>query len=281
VKRLRPVALGPAGLITQKKYLEELSNAIEELQTTPGRLSQSANLSSLDSWIRLYRHDENSENVSISYYTKGEVLGFLLDSRIRAATRGAKSLDDVMRLAYQRYSGQRGFTPEEFEAVGAEVGGKALGDWLHRFTNTTEELDYKPALEWTGLAFAEKHDKSETQKEEEKLDPRVMLGVDTRNEAGRLVVAQVRPGTTAYDSGIEADDEIIAIDGFRVTPDQWQSKLQDYRPGDKARLTVARRQRLMTVDVAIEKEPEKPWHLDPDPKAGEAQKEHLKARPGE
>jgi predicted metalloprotease with PDZ domain len=310
VKRLRPIALGPfdydqevytpdlwvsegftsyygdlvlrrAGLITEKEYFDDLSNTIEQLQTTPGRLSQPVDLASYDSWIRLYHRDENSSNVSISYYTKGEIIGFLLDAQIRAASDSQWTLDDVMRLAYQRYSGPKGFTPEQFEAVVSEIGGKRAGEWLHRISGTTEELDYAPALAWCGLKFTEKHDKSEQQKEAEKSDPRVSLGIDTRNDAGRLMVTQVKRGTTAFDSGIEVDDEILAVDGFRVTSDQWSSRLQDYRPGQKATLTVARRLRLMSVDVTIEKEPEKLWHLERDGKTTDAEKAHLKAWLGE
>jgi predicted metalloprotease with PDZ domain len=128
VKRLRPVELGPfdyenevhtknlwiaegvteyyadltlhrAGLITRDEYLDSVSDRIEELQTTPGRLVQSAEMASFDAWIKYYRPDENSINTAVSYYTKGSVVGLLLDARVRKATNGAKSLDDVMKAA--------------------------------------------------------------------------------------------------------------------------------------------------------------------------------------
>ena len=99
-KRLRPVELGPfdyenenftrslwlvegvtdyysellvhrAGLSTQVEYLDALSNKIEEVQTTPGRTVQSAELASQDAWISTHRPDENSPNSSVSYYSKG------------------------------------------------------------------------------------------------------------------------------------------------------------------------------------------------------------------
>ena len=73
----------------REELLESLSGTIEELQTTPGRLVQSAELASFDAWIKYYRPDENSDNTSISYYTKGAVLGFLLDAKIRKATAGS------------------------------------------------------------------------------------------------------------------------------------------------------------------------------------------------
>src|SRR5947199_4787989 len=129
-KRLRPVELGPfdyerevytrglwvvegitsyygdllvhrAGFSTVKEYLKNLSKSIDTMQTTPGRRVQPLDESSFDAWIKAYRRDENSNNSGISYYTKGEVVAFLLDARIRRATAGKKSLDDAMRLAFQ------------------------------------------------------------------------------------------------------------------------------------------------------------------------------------
>src|SRR5882762_8416542 len=152
VKRLRPAELGPfdyenenitrslwiaegftdyyaelqvhrAGLQTRDEYLEDLSNTIELLQTTPGRLVQSAEMASFDAWIKYYRPDENTNNTSVSYYTKGTVIAFLLDAKIRKATSGAKSLDDVMRVAYQKFAGPKGYTPEQFRAVAEDVAG--------------------------------------------------------------------------------------------------------------------------------------------------------------
>ena len=76
-----------AGLSSRGEYLDRLSAAIRTLQTTPGRLTQTAEMASFDAWIKQYRPDENTLNTVISYYTKGAVLGFVLDARIRAATR--------------------------------------------------------------------------------------------------------------------------------------------------------------------------------------------------
>ena len=157
VKRLRPVELGPfdyenevytpslwvaegitsyydrllvrrAGLCTVEEYLagdppspgsdaEKSTNDIERLQTTPGRLVQPLESSSFEAWIKFYRRDENTPNTGISYYVKGAVVAFLLDAKIRRATAGKKSLDDVMRLAYERYSGPRGFTAAQFRGT--------------------------------------------------------------------------------------------------------------------------------------------------------------------
>ncbi len=152
VKRLRPIELGPfdyenenyteslwiaegftdyygdlllerAGISSREEYLQALAATIESVQATPGRLVQPVNRASFDAWIKFYRPDENSANTSISYYTKGSVLAFLLDAKIRRGTGGARSLDDLMRLAYQRYSGPQGYTPEDFKVLVEEIMG--------------------------------------------------------------------------------------------------------------------------------------------------------------
>src|SRR5262249_56288414 len=93
--------------------------------------------------IKEERREEKWVKTSISYYTKGAVLGFVLDARIRAATNGARSLDDVMRLAFARFSGARGFTPEEFRKTASEIAGTDLSAWFRKALETTEEIDYQ------------------------------------------------------------------------------------------------------------------------------------------
>ncbi len=81
------------------------------------------------------------------------MLGLLLDAKIRRVTNGRTSFDDVMRLAYQRYSGERGFTADEFRQTAEEVAGVDLREWFRETVSSTEELDYTDLLEWYGLRF--------------------------------------------------------------------------------------------------------------------------------
>ena len=182
VKRLRPVELGPfdyekppstsglwiseglttygadlviarARLCTLEEFLTLLSNNIATLQTSPGRLKQTLEQASLDVWNSgtsgVGRDPENL----VSYYVKGPVVGFVLDAKIQRATDGRRSLQDVMRLAYQRYSGARGFTAEEFRATAEDVARIDLAGPFHSWLASTEEIDYQEALDWFGLKF--------------------------------------------------------------------------------------------------------------------------------
>lgn len=305
VKRLRPVELGPfdyenevytpslwvaegvtsyygdlivrrAGLQSQEEYLADLSGEIRSLQNTPGRLVQPVEQASYDAWIKQYRPDENSPNTTISYYTKGAVLGFLLDAKIRKATSGAKSLDDAMRLAFERYSGAKGYTAQEFRKTLEEVAGTSFGGWWQDALESTKELDYTEAGDWFGLQFA-------PLPERRSADERGWLGLGTRADGGRLVVSEVRRGTPAYDAGFNVEDEIIAIDDLRVrataatanAPNPWQARMDTYHPGDKVSVLIARRDEMMTLDATFGREPEDTWRLQVRPQAGADQLQHL------
>ena len=294
IKRLRPVELGPfdyedevhtrslwmaegltdyygelalhrSGLSTREELFESLSSRVEGLQTTPGRLVQSVEEASFDAWIKYYRPNENSVNTAVSYYTKGAVLGFLLDGRIRAATAGVSSLDDVMRAAFERFSGDRGFTPDEFRAVVEQVSGLDLAAFWEGAVGGTAELEYDDTLETFGLRFRSVAGPSNDRPQA------AWLGMSTRNVDGRVVVTQVRRGTPAFEAGLNVDDEILAMNGFRVRADQLAARLGQYRLGDAVALLVARRDALRTIEAVFGAEPPAQWRLEVDPAAADTQ----------
>ena len=296
-----------AGLMRRDDYWKRLSKQIDGLETSPGRLVQPLSAASFDAWIKYYRRDENFTNSAVSYYTKGAVVGFLLDAEIRRATGGMKSLDDAMRLAYQRYGGERGYTPAELRKTFEEVAGTDLGPFWTAAVDSAGDLDYQRALDWFGLRFGEYKDEKDEGgaggprgataatpttaagpapagplappgKDIAEEIPKELvadLGIDTEVEKGRLMVTVVRRGTAGYQAGINAGDEILAIDDYRVPPEGFRDRLKAYRPGDQATLLVARRERLTHLPVTFGEKPPRKWKLEPDPKASPAQKQHL------
>jgi predicted metalloprotease with PDZ domain len=317
VKRLRPRELGPfdyenevytsdlwvaegitsyydrllvrrAGLCSLEEYLagdpptassdsDKATSDIERLQTTPGRLVQPLAASSFDAWIKFYRRDENTPNSGMSYYVKGAVAGFLLDARIRHSTSGKKSLDDVMRLAYEQFSGPSGFSSEQFRGIVQQVAGIDLSSWFHSVLDTTEELDYTQALQWFGLRFA----KDEKKNNNASKPPKAWLGLQTKNEEGRLIVNHVKRGTPGYDAGLNVGDEVLAIGEDRIPPDQWSKRMEYYHPGERVSILISRRDRLRRLDATFGQEPTRHWSLEIDPEATAMQTANRKAWVGE
>jgi predicted metalloprotease with PDZ domain len=78
-------------------------------------------------------------------------------------------------------------------------------------------------------------------------------------------------------AGLNVDDEILAIDDFRVRADRLDNRLEQYKPGDAVSLLVARREQVTKVDLRFGSEPTNSWRLEIDPNASEAQRHALEA----
>ena len=129
-------------------YLDITSRHITDLQTKqPGRLVQTLEQSSSQMFERL------AADQKVDYYVKGPVVGLVLDAHIRKATNDKKSMDDVIRLEYLRYSGAKGYTGAEFNKTLSDAAGVNVEPLLHTLIATTEEIDYTEMLEWFGLRF--------------------------------------------------------------------------------------------------------------------------------
>jgi predicted metalloprotease with PDZ domain len=180
-KRIRPIELGPfdyrrpnrtrmlwvaegftvyyehlilkrAGLTDRDDVLGALAGAIGSNESRPGRLVQSAADASWNTWKD--GPFGGDEKTTVNCYTKGTVLGLLLDLAIRHETHNERSLDDVMRLLYREYHQKqnRGYTEAEFRAACEEVAGAPLTEILD-YASTNAEIDYAKYLGYAGLAL--------------------------------------------------------------------------------------------------------------------------------
>lgn len=279
VKRLRPAPLGPfdyqnenytrllwlmegatsyyddlllvrAGLMSEERYLQKLAEKIVQLQSQPGRRLQSLEQSSFDAWIKLYRPDENSINSSISYYLKGALVCWMFDMAIRAQTNNERSFDDVMRYLYQRYPITGPGIPEDgavlaaIEAIGGTDNG--LRSLYERYVVGVEELDYAAALAVVGLEPRWQYRRPRPDGQ-----PPAWLGVNWKKQGERTIVATVRSDGPAYEAGVYADDELVALDGWRVNEERLQQRLLERQPGDVVRLTLFRGDALIDVPVTL------------------------------
>ncbi len=216
--------LARAGLVDEAEYLELLGRQIRRVSSRPGRLVQSLAQSSFDAWTKHYAPTPHQHNSTVSYYTKGAVVAFLLDATIRRSTQGRASLDDVARelLALSqaapteplderlRSMGDRrhvrGITPADVREVASRIAGRDLGAFFDDAVDGAAELDFGGALQWFGLAL-------------EPEETRPVLGVTLTDRAGRVTVEGVSRGSPAWRAGLNVGDELLAVDGRRAEAD--------------------------------------------------------------
>ncbi|MDX2099927.1 MAG: M61 family metallopeptidase [Leptolyngbyaceae cyanobacterium bins.59] len=232
-----------AGIYDVRFFLTNLGKEITRLQTIPGRKVQPVTESSFDAWIKLYRQDANSNNSQISYYLKGELVSLLLDLLIRVRHRNRRSLDDVMLRMWQQFGRtETGFTPEQLWEVIETVAETDLSDFHQRYLLGTEELPFNSYLEPFGLILRDDGSDSERPPS---------LGMTVKTEQGREMIKFVEIGSPAQKAGVDAGDELLALNGFRVAADQLNDRLRDFAPGQAVTLTLFHQDELRTLTVTL------------------------------
>lgn len=248
------VLLRRAGILSPQRFLERVGTSIAQMESAPGRLRQTLEEASFDAWIKYYRQDENSPNATISYYHKGAMVSLLLDLRIREITGNARSLDDVLRILWERYGKRDVGLPEDgIREIVAEVCGDPLDEIFETYLRTTEELDFDAPLSAAGLERTEPGPVPPIPGMD---GPPLVLGLRFKEKAGRTLVANVLAGTPAYHAGVNAGDEVIALDGLRTSARDIPTRIMEREEGDVVELTVFRRDELMTFRVKLERSPE-------------------------
>jgi predicted metalloprotease with PDZ domain len=251
------VILRRAALISPENFLEHLAKKIADFRDTPGRLVESVADASFDAWIKQYRQDAHTPNATVSYYLKGHLIGLVLDLEIRKRTGSRKNLDDVMRLLYRKccQEDSRGFSEEEFRVVCAETAGSFLDELLDGYAYGTEDMDFAPYLAYAGLQF--------TPTSPPKASPaKGYLGISLQNLDGRPVIMGISAGTPAYEQGLNVNDEILGLDGFRVNMETIQSRMDYKTPGARIDLLVARGDRLRTISVRLGEKPANEFEIE-------------------
>lgn len=239
-----------ANMITPQRYFEMIADDIAAVQRMPGRAVQSLADASFDAWIRYYRPDENSPNVSISYYVKGSVVVLALDMLMRALSHNTCSFDDVMRYLEHHYSWQRLGIPEGDtmqQIIATVLGGyrDEIDAFFAQYIHGTAELDYQQIFAVVGL-IPQWHTGD---------DPATSLGMTVKQDGHRLVVTTVNPNGPVALSGIAPFDEIIAFNGVRVDHHRLKARLNELHDQSTVTITYFRRDELRQTTCVVQATP--------------------------
>jgi predicted metalloprotease with PDZ domain len=228
------------GLWNKEQFYEDLAQQISELEARPANRWQSAEQSSLDAWMEKYPLYDRPEN-SISYYTKGQVLGVLLDVLIRDRTEDEKSLDDVLRAMNEQFAKQNKPYRDSLDVqlTAEKIAGGSFADFFRTYIAGAEALPYQQLFALAGLEL----------KKTERMHASIGF-LAGRDETGSLIVRNVESGGPAEQAGLRADDVITSwnhADPPR-NPDRWA---YGQKKGSTLRLGVRRDEKNITVEFRL------------------------------
>jgi predicted metalloprotease with PDZ domain len=227
--------------MTHDKYFEILSGNIQNDIERPGNYIQSLAESSFDAWIKQGANTPNKYISESDFYSKGANVGLLLDLEIRHSSDNKFSLDDVMKTMYKNFPLDKGgYINEDFIRVCEQYNGSSLTNFFDSYLYGLETLDWKKYLNYAGLNLNITHDPSKPS-----------LGISTRESGDRLIISHITQGSASYEAGLDVNDEIIALNGYRVRSSALSSRISDMKEGDEVKVTIIREDKLREFKVTL------------------------------
>ncbi len=263
VKRIRPQALGPfdytkevdtsmlwlaegltsfmdelfvlrSGLCTLEDYLEWMKKHLTRFFDNPGRLFDSLESAGKNAWIKLYRPNENSNNSTTNYYLKGGLAFFVLNALM---TERGHNIDALFDLLWQRFKERPevGVDKNEVYAMIQSLAGVEVVNDFKNMIETTQDISFDRAFQALGLELVWSN--------KEEID----LGIKTKVDGERIFVESVVQDGPAYKGGVNAGDEVLAIDDLRMTQELFKEHEKYLNRDQSIELLLARSGRLVTT----------------------------------
>ena len=252
-----------AGLLDEQHFLADLGDAITELQSEPARLTQSVEQSSLDAWLEKYPYYGLPDR-SISYYNKGELLGVLLDLRLREASHDLASLQTLFGWMNERYAKQGKFfaDSEGVRDAAEKISGADFRQFFTDYVSGTREIPWNDFFAYVGLQVQSREEVS------------VDRGFDAVQKFDQLpLVVQVQPGSAAERAGLKPGDVVLQISGVPAGRD-FENDIRAVGIGGTLRLMISRDRAQSELQFTLEKRRETVFRLEDVPNITAKQKQH-------
>ncbi|HUE43934.1 MAG TPA: PDZ domain-containing protein [Candidatus Sulfotelmatobacter sp.] len=245
------------GLWNKAQFYDDFSQQVGELESRPANHWQSAEQSSLDAWFEKYPLYNRPTN-SISYYTKGQVLGFLLDILIRDRTDDEHSLDDVMRSMNEEFGKTgKGYRDSlDVRQTAEKVAGGSFEEFFDRYVAAADPLPYRDVLAKAGLALRTDERKHAS------------LGFSVERENGALTVESVDPESAAEAAGLRRGDVVVSWNGAEP-PRGLERWANTHKKGTSVKVGVRREDGPATVEFVLGEVSETFYHIVEDEHGGE------------
>lgn len=278
------LALLRAGLISREQWLEFLGRTLTRVYRSTGRRRQTLEEASFDAWIKFYRPDASSPDNTVSYYAKGALVALALDLELRLRSNGDVSLDQVLHRLWADASatGGSGLAEGAFERLAEDIGGCDLGEFFAQALRGTRDLPLGILLARFGLRLkmrpSEGRSDAGGKPSARSPVPAFWLGLDAAAAQGGVSrVTRVHDGGPAQLAGLRTGDELIAVDGRRLSPELQERLLGGLAERRLIRLHLFREGELLDCEVMPAAAPLDTCWISDDPEAEPAARERRAA----
>jgi predicted metalloprotease with PDZ domain len=199
-----------AGLITLEEYFDDYNKAIFDYYTSPFREVGNRRI------LKRYWHDDETRRIP---YRRGDIIAHNWNARIRTASRGCHSLDDVMTDLFQA-------AREKGALVSATLVSKLIRAYLKRGVQD----DIKKHIDSGALVSPDKSALGPVAELKITEISKFDLGFEFAESASQRYVDAVREGSAAFRAGLREGQQILEARVFHGDPAQMaQLRIKDSR----------------------------------------------------
>lgn len=241
------LALVRSGLISHQRYIATLEKLISRVTRTPNNTKQSLADSSFNAWTKFYKQDENASNAIVSYYAKGALLALCLEAELTAA---GSCLDNVVQQLWQDYL-QSGTPDDALPLTLKKMGFTDLALQVETWVHQPSALPLQETLLKLGLSVKWRPmQHSEDLGGVTELD-QPYIGIQTKVNQSLLQLTQVYHGSSAHRAGLMVGDQLLAVDGRKITAGNWPDLLRRLPLNCPVQLSLFRKDRLLQLPLIL------------------------------
>eukprot|EP00611_Tribonema_gayanum_P023697 TRINITY_DN5043_c0_g1_i2.p1 TRINITY_DN5043_c0_g1~~TRINITY_DN5043_c0_g1_i2.p1 ORF type:complete len:527 (-),score=-3.65 TRINITY_DN5043_c0_g1_i2:73-1653(-) len=218
--------LARAGLITPQSFISIAGSLVNTKSNSPGAVYYSPVDASnhavfVDASVSIDKN--NYGNMFTSYYTYGAAMALALDLELQ--TKTTKSLDDFMKAMWLTHGKPE--IPYSIPSMQKTLAGITdagfAEQFFRKYITGHEAIDYASLFAKAGYEVKKAN------------EGKVNIGLNTRaNDQGKLLVSfSTTKGSSAYEAGLDVNDEILQLDQTPVkTPTDITNFLLQKKPGE-------------------------------------------------
>ncbi|WP_300663250.1 PDZ domain-containing protein [Fluviicola sp.] len=228
-----------SGVFDLEQYLHEFTGQLQKHFDNFGRFHYSVADSSYDTWLDGYAPGAPGRKVSI--YTEGCLLAFVCDVKIREHSGNKHGLDELMKRLYFNFALEnKGVSEEDYISLLKELAGDEIETLIKDYFYGTRPFEaiLTEALEALGLELTHKPNHRYSVGR---------IGFKSLAAGAHFHVSAIYPGSPADLAGLMINDEIIAVNDFKLNGDldNWLSYLDD----QNKHLTVIRQGKIIELSL--------------------------------
>lgn len=262
-----------AGIYQPKDYFEVLAKSIHNHLNKPGRKVESLAQTSFDTWLK--DDAQQTHNASTSIYLEGQLMAWRLDQEIRHLTDSQFGMDELQLRLYQQHRNiDRGYSKSDVLKLLKDITDTDMSAFWDDYIEGTTGIDFDQLLSFYGLQRTAKN----TDDENPATD--AWIGAAFNFDHQNVQIKTVDSDSPAWQAGLNAGDQLLAIDGIQVTADDIEKRIQQLNLDQSHTIHYFSAGRLTDTQLTAITDPNPEFKIEPVEKPSKKQKANYKAWTG-